>query len=136
MFPALLLIFLIPSLCIPFVYLTGKKSPKAAAIFVALLALISIALLATTLPTVLDSPTHQYFEEYSWIPTLINTEFTLFVDGMSVSIAMISLVLVEISTGSLLRIIMYAQRWFNWRFLNIKLDSLLLLELMLVPLTS
>ncbi len=98
MFPALLLIFLIPSLCIPFVYLTGKKSPKAAAIFVALLALISISLLATTLPTVLDSPTHQYFEEYSWIPTLINTEFTLFVDGMSVSVAMISLVLIFVAS--------------------------------------
>ena len=41
-FPALLAVFAIPTISIPFVYLTGKKSPKAAAIFVALIALVNI----------------------------------------------------------------------------------------------
>ena len=45
MFPALLSIFAISSISIPFVYLTGRKSPKAAAIFVALIALINMGLL-------------------------------------------------------------------------------------------
>ncbi len=35
---ALLSVFIIPTISVPFVYLVGKKSPKAAAIFVALIA--------------------------------------------------------------------------------------------------
>ncbi len=42
--PILLSVFAIPTISIPFVYFAGKKSPKAAAIFVALIALINIAL--------------------------------------------------------------------------------------------
>ena len=53
--PILLAVFAIPTLSIPFVYLTGKKSPKAAAIFVAIIALVNIALLLTTVPTILNS---------------------------------------------------------------------------------
>ncbi len=98
MFPALLSIFAISSISIPFVYLTGKKSPKAAAIFVALIALINIGLVASTIPTVLDSSAHQWIESYKWIPNLNNTQFTLFVDGMSVSIALISLVLIFVAS--------------------------------------
>jgi NADH-quinone oxidoreductase subunit M len=94
MFPALLAVFAIPTISIPFVYLTGKKSPKAAAVFVALIALVNIALIATTIPAVMNNPDHRYFESYTWIPTIINTEFTLFVDGISVSVALISLVLI------------------------------------------
>ncbi len=99
MFPALLSVFAISSISIPFVYLTGKKSPKAAAIFVALLAVINMGLVATTIPTVLDGASHnQYVETYRWIPDLSNTQFTLFVDGMSVSIALISLVLIFVAS--------------------------------------
>jgi NADH-quinone oxidoreductase subunit M len=93
---ALLAVFAIPTLSIPFVYLTGKKSPKAAAIFVALIALVNIALLLTTVPTVLNSSTHQYVEPYTWI-TVIHTSFTLFTDGISVSIALIGLVLILVA---------------------------------------
>ena len=89
---SLLLVFLLPALGVPFVYLTGRKSLKAAAIFVALIAIINIALVLSTVPTVLDSPDHQYVESYNWIP-ILNSSFTLFVDGISVSIAIISLVL-------------------------------------------
>lgn len=90
---ALLSVFLIPTISIPFVYLTGKKSAKAAAIFVALIALVNLALLMTTVPTVLSSPDHRYVESYQWIE-ILQTKFTLFVDGVSLSIAIISLVLI------------------------------------------
>lgn len=93
---ALLAVFAIPTLSIPLVYLTGKKSPKAAAIFVALIALVNMALLLTTVPTVLNSSTHRYVETYTWI-TVIHTSFTLFTDGISVSIALIALVLMLVA---------------------------------------
>src|SRR5208283_1729217 len=93
---ALLAVFAIPTLSIPFVYLAGKKSPKAAAIFVALIALVNIALLLTTVPTILNSSTHRYVESYTWI-TVIHTSFTLFTDGISVSIALIALVLMLVA---------------------------------------
>ena len=67
MFPALLAVFAIPTISIPFVYLTGKKSPKAAAIFVALIAFVNIILVLSTVPTVLNSSIHRYVESYTWI---------------------------------------------------------------------
>ncbi len=97
MFPALLAVFAIPTISIPFVYLTGKKSPKLAAIFVALIALINITLVLTTVPTVLNGSTHQYIESYQWI-SVINTSFTLFTDGISVSVALISLALILVAS--------------------------------------
>jgi NADH-quinone oxidoreductase subunit M len=93
---ALLAVFAIPTLSIPFVYLAGKKSPKAAALFVALIALVNIALLLTTVPTILNSPTHQYTEPYTWI-SVIKTSFSLFADGISVSIALVSLALILVA---------------------------------------
>jgi NADH-quinone oxidoreductase subunit M len=93
---ALLAVFAIPTLSIPLVYLTGKKSPKAAAIFIALIALVNIALLLTTVPTILNSSTHQYTESYTWI-SVIKTSFTLFADGISVSIALVSLILILVA---------------------------------------
>ncbi len=97
MFPALLAVFAIPTISVPFVYLTGKKSPKAAAIFVALIALINIILVLATVPTVLNSQSHRWIETYSWI-SVINTQFTLFTDGISASIALISLALVLVAS--------------------------------------
>lgn len=93
---ALLLVFLLPALGVPFVYLTGKKSAKAAAIFVALLAIINIGLLLTTVPTIMDSPNHRYVEPYDWIPVL-NSEFTLFADGISVSMAIVTSILIVVA---------------------------------------
>ncbi|MCW4024143.1 MAG: NADH-quinone oxidoreductase subunit M [Candidatus Bathyarchaeota archaeon] len=94
--PLLLAVFAIPTISIPFVYLTGKKSIKAAAIFVALIALINIALVAYTVPTILE--TGSYTETYTWIPSIINTEFTLYLDGISASIALISLALMMVAS--------------------------------------
>lgn len=92
-FPALLAVFLIPTLSVPFVYLVGKKSHKGAAIFVALIALISLGLILSTVPEVLNSTDHVHVERYDWIP-IINASFTLFVDGISASIAIVSLALI------------------------------------------
>jgi len=96
-YPILLAVFAIPAVSIPFVYLTGRKSPKAAAIFVALIALVNIALVASTIPTILNSTPSQYTESYTWIPTLNGTQFTLFTDGISVSIAIVSLILIAVA---------------------------------------
>jgi NADH-quinone oxidoreductase subunit M len=90
---ALLAVFAIPAISIPLVYLTGKKSNKAAAIFVALLALVTLALLLTTVPAILNNPDHRYVEPHQWIQ-ILNADFTLFADGISVSIAIISVILV------------------------------------------
>jgi NADH-quinone oxidoreductase subunit M len=89
----LLAVFALPAISIPFVYFTGKKSNKAAAIFVALVALATLALLLSTAPAVLNNPDHRYVESYTWIP-ILNSSFSLFVDGMSLSIAIISVVLI------------------------------------------
>ena len=93
---ALLLVFLLPTLGVPLVYFTGKKSEKLAAILVALLALICIGLVASTIPDVLNNSNHKYVEEYAWIPVL-NTHFTLFTDGISISIAIVSLTLILVA---------------------------------------
>ncbi len=90
---SLLLVFLLPTLGIPLAYLAGRKSVKMAAIVVALIAIVNIGLILTTVPTVLDSPDHRYVESYAWIP-ILEAEFTLFVDGISASIAIISLILI------------------------------------------
>ncbi len=94
--PILLAVFAIPSISIPFVYFTGKKSPKAAAFFVALIALINIALVMSTIPAILSNGS--YAESYTWIPTILNTEFTLYLDGISASVALISLVLMFVAS--------------------------------------
>ncbi len=93
---SLLLVFLLPALGVPFVYFTGKKSPRAAAILVALIALANMVLLFTTVPRILDSPNHEYEEPYYWIP-ILQSEFTLFVDGISVSMAIITAVLIIVT---------------------------------------
>ena len=95
--PILLAVFAIPTLSIPFVYLVGKKSAKAAAFFVAIIALVNIGLLLSTVPTILNSANHQYIESYTWI-TVIHASFTLFTDGISVSIALVSLILMVVAS--------------------------------------
>jgi len=95
--PLLLSVFAITSICIPFVYIVGKKSTKGAAAFVAAIAAINMVLVAATIPDILNNTSHQYVETYKWIPTILNTEFTLFTDGISASIALISLVLVFVA---------------------------------------
>ena len=61
---SLLLVFILPALGVPFVYLAGKKSSRAAAFLVALIAIANMTLLFTTVPTILNSSTHEYVEPY------------------------------------------------------------------------
>jgi NADH-quinone oxidoreductase subunit M len=89
----LLLMLLLPALAVPFVYLVGKKSAKSAAVVIAVIALAEIALLSTSVPTILGAADHKYVESYYWIPVL-NSSLTLFVDGVSFSMVMVTLVLV------------------------------------------
>ena len=89
----LLLTLMLPTLAVPFVYLTGRKSPKAAAVLIALIALADILLLSTIIPTILGGAQHKYVESYQWIPVL-NSSLTLFVDGVSLSLAIVTLVLI------------------------------------------
>lgn len=95
--PILLSVFLIPAISIPFVYLVGKKSQKYAAIFVALISLVNILLVLSTVPTILNSSIHRYVENYTWISSP-QVSFTLFTDGISASIALVSLVLILVAS--------------------------------------
>lgn len=88
----LLSVLLLPVLSIPFVYLAGRKSAKSAALLLSLVALVTLALVLTTVPTILDSPSHRYVEDYPWIPVL-NSNFTLFVDGINLSMVILTMVL-------------------------------------------
>lgn len=90
---ALLASLLIPALGFPFVFLAGKKSTKAAAIAIVAITLLDLAMVLTTIPAVLG-PEHIYQEEYFWIPVVLNSQFTLFVDGISLSMIIMTLVLV------------------------------------------
>ena len=86
---------MLPALSIPIVYGVGKKSAKNAALILTLIALISLTLLLTLIPTVLNEG--QYIESYYWIPSL-GSAFTLFVDGISLSLAIVTLILVAACT--------------------------------------
>ena len=88
----LLLTLILPILSIPLVYLTGKRSSKSAALLLAAIAIVGIVLISTTIPTVLSSPEHKYSETYQWIP-LLNSDLVLFVDGISLSMAYVALVI-------------------------------------------
>jgi NADH-quinone oxidoreductase subunit M len=93
----LLLTLLLPTLAVPFVYLAGKRSAKAAAFIMVVMILADLALFSTTASVVLNGAEHRYVESYEWIPVLHST-FTLFVDGISLSLAVITLILILVAT--------------------------------------
>jgi len=93
----LLLVTALPVLSAPLAYLLGKKSPKTAAFLISSICLIEIALLSTIVPQVLSSPDHKYVESYSWIPA-IYASLTFFADGISLSMAITTLVLIFAAT--------------------------------------
>jgi NADH-quinone oxidoreductase subunit M len=85
---------MLPAVMFPLVYLVGRKSSKSAAVLVALVALADIALLSTTVQAVMDPATgYRHIESYRWIPVL-GSSFTLFVDGVSLSIAIVTMILI------------------------------------------
>jgi len=83
-------IILITSLSIPFIYLAGRRSPRIAAALLLLTYLLGLALLYSVVGEVTLSGYH--IERYTWIPVL-GTTFTLFVDGIGVSMAAMTLCL-------------------------------------------
>jgi NADH-quinone oxidoreductase subunit M len=89
----ILLAMVLPAATAPFVYFVGKKFSRRAAFLIVLLCLADIALLSTTVPAILNGADHRYVESYYWIPVL-HASFTLFVDGISFSMAIITLILI------------------------------------------
>ncbi len=86
----LLAVLILPIIAVPFVYLAGRKSAKYAAALLAAITLTTLGLILTTLPTILSSGKETEF--YAWIPAL-NTQFTLSVDGISISLLIVTIVL-------------------------------------------
>jgi len=94
----LLASLLIPALGFPFVYLAGKKSSKAAAVALIAATLVVLGLVLTTVPAVLNGPNNRYEESYTWIPVVLNSQFTLFVDGISLSMVIMTMVIILAAT--------------------------------------
>jgi NADH-quinone oxidoreductase subunit M len=86
----LLSVLLLPIIAVPFIYLAGRKSAKAAALLLAAVAVASLSLILTTVPEILSSG--KVAESYAWIPVL-NSEFSLAVDGIGLSMAIVTMVL-------------------------------------------
>lgn len=83
-------VILTTSLSIPLVYLAGRRSSKAATTLLLLTCIIDLVLLNSTAGEVASLGRH--IEEYVWIPVL-GTTFTLFVDGIGLSLAAMTLIL-------------------------------------------
>jgi NADH-quinone oxidoreductase subunit M len=88
----LLTTLLLPVVAAPIIYFVGRKSGKAAAILLASIAIACLALVLLTVPAILNNSNHQFLEPYQWIP-VINSQFSLFTDGLSLSMAIVTTVL-------------------------------------------
>jgi NADH-quinone oxidoreductase subunit M len=86
----LLSVLLLPILAVPFIYLAARKSAKFAALLLAAISLATLGLILTTVPTILSNGSAS--ESYAWIP-MLNSQFTLSVDGISISMAIITMIL-------------------------------------------
>ncbi|MCW4019258.1 MAG: NADH-quinone oxidoreductase subunit M [Candidatus Bathyarchaeota archaeon] len=89
-FPILLTVLLLPVVAVPFIYLAGKKSAKFAALLLSAVAAASLGLILTTVPTILSEGSAT--ETYAWIP-MLNSQFTLSADGISLSMAIVTMIL-------------------------------------------
>jgi len=87
----LLFTFLLPALSVPMVYLVGKRSEKIAASTVLAFSLLDLILLLTTVSDVFSKG--RYTESYYWMP-MLGSPLTLFVDGVSLSMAIVTLLLI------------------------------------------
>jgi NADH-quinone oxidoreductase subunit M len=98
-YPILLTVFALPIAAVPFIYAAGRKSAKAAALLLAAIALTTLSLILTTIPDILSSPTGSFTQSYNWIPMLgeQGTQFSLSVDGISISMAIVTMVLMLVA---------------------------------------
>jgi NADH-quinone oxidoreductase subunit M len=90
----LLTVLLLPIVAVPFIYIAGRKSAKLAALLLAAISLATLGLILTTVPTILSQGSAR--ESYAWIP-MLNSEFTLSVDGISISMAIVTMVLMLVA---------------------------------------
>ncbi|MEM2903128.1 MAG: NADH-quinone oxidoreductase subunit M, partial [Candidatus Bathyarchaeia archaeon] len=93
----LLLALLLPVLSTPFIFILGKRSYKLAALLLVLVCLADLALFLSVSPTIISGVSNKYVESYLWIPVL-HSSLTLFMDGVSLSMAVITLTLVMAAT--------------------------------------
>jgi NADH-quinone oxidoreductase subunit M len=96
-YPILLAVLVLPIVAVPFIYAAGRKSAKAAALLLSAIALTTLSLILTTVPGILNSSNGAVTESYTWIPMLNNTQFTLSVDGISISMAIVTMVLMLVA---------------------------------------
>jgi NADH-quinone oxidoreductase subunit M len=91
----LLSILLLPIFAVPFIYFAGRKSAKYAAALLSSVAVASLSLILTTVPSILSGGSVS--ESYDWIP-MLNSKFTLSVDGIGISMAIITMILMLTAT--------------------------------------
>jgi NADH-quinone oxidoreductase subunit M len=89
-FPILLTVLLLPMAAVPFIYLAGRKSAKFAAAILAAVAIADLGLILTTVPSILSGGS--FSQSYDWI-SVLNSQFSLSVDGVSISMAIVTMVL-------------------------------------------
>lgn len=93
----LLLTLLIPIIITPLIYFLEWKKPGASAFLLAFACVVDIILIFKILPLILANPDHVYIESYYWIPTF-HASFMLFMDGISFSMAVTTLILILASS--------------------------------------
>jgi len=87
---ALLFAFILPALSAPLIYLAGRRTEKISAAILLIVSVLVLFLLSTTIPKV--SSEGRYSESYRWISNL-DSSVKLFVDGMSLSIVLVAMLL-------------------------------------------
>jgi NADH-quinone oxidoreductase subunit M len=90
----LLVAFLLPLLSVPFTYLFGGDSKKRPAAVLVAFFMIDLILILGLVPEVLSEG--KYIESYYWMP-MLGAPLTLFVDGISLSLAAVTLLLISMS---------------------------------------
>jgi NADH-quinone oxidoreductase subunit M len=93
--PILLTALFLFALAIPLTYFAERWRAGAGALLLFLISVSNIILILTTASAVASTlPSHRYTEVYTWIPA-INASFSLFVDGISLTMVIIALILIS-----------------------------------------
>ncbi len=90
MYGLLFFAFILPLLSSPMIYLAGKRSVKISAAILSIVSLLVLSFFLFVIPKV--SYERKYVESYSWISN-INSSLTLFVDGVSLPIVIVTMLL-------------------------------------------
>jgi NADH-quinone oxidoreductase subunit M len=82
----------LPIIAVPFIYLAGRKSAKSAALLLSAIAIAVLAIALSYVPDLLNTSGHIHQEAFNWIP-LLNAQFTLYIDGIGMSMMVITTIL-------------------------------------------